>query len=299
MDAPASTPGQVESLALGNTWRPATNGVYVIKIFTKLAGDMLAANDTATVELRVVTMPATLTYDSGTPGNSMYWNGPGGFGNRFVPPVYPCSVSSVRMYMGAQSTPSTPSVGIFDDNGAGGGPGETLYITTVSVDLADWYTVTPPSPVIVNDGAFFVGAMSSVSGEPAFGMDSVPPLSFQGWEYTGVWSPSRDGVSRDVCANATISGPVGVEELYPTPAPVPARIDVNPNPFGSLTTIRLLNPTGIEKSVEIYDATGSVVRTISLSRGRASLDGRLLADGIYFARVAGTEAPVAKVIVTH
>jgi len=80
---------------------------------------------------------------------------------------------------------------------------------------------------------------------------------------------------------------------------LPARIDVNPNPFGRTAAIRLLNATGLEKSVDVYDATGSIVRTLELSRGQATLDGRLLADGIYFARVAGTEAPVAKVIVTH
>ncbi len=66
-----------------------------------------------------------------------------------------------------------------------------------------------------------------------------------------------------------------------------------------MTTIRLLNPTGLETAVELYDATGSVVGTLGLSRGQGTLDGRHLADGIYFARVVGTEAPVAKVIVTH
>ena len=97
-----------------------------------------------------------------------------------------------------------------------------------------------------------------------------------------------------------VCGPVGIfEELEPTPAPIPARIDVNPNPFGSQTSIRLLNPRGNETAIELYDATGSVVRTLALERGVARLDGRLLSDGIYFARVAGTEAPVAKVIVTH
>jgi hypothetical protein len=299
MDAAASTPGQAESLALAAQWRPSTNGTYAIKVYTKMTGDMLAANDTATLELHVVTMPATLTYDAGTPGNTMYWNGPGGFGNRFVPPVYPCSVSSAKVYMGIQTSPSNPSIGIFDDNGSGGGPGDTLYMTTVNVSAEDWFTVTPPSPVVIEDGAFFVGVMSDVSGEPTFGMDSIPPLSYQGWEYTGVWSPSRDGVLRDVCANAVISGPVGLQELPPALAPVPVRIDVNPNPFGGATTIRLLNPTGLEKGLEIYDATGSVVRELVLTRGQATLDGRLLADGIYFARVAGAEAPVAKVIVTH
>jgi hypothetical protein len=80
---------------------------------------------------------------------------------------------------------------------------------------------------------------------------------------------------------------------------MPARLDVNPNPFGGMTTIRLLNSTGLEKAIDVYDATGSVVRTLGLSRGQAVLDGRLLSGGIYFARVAGADVPVAKVIVTH
>jgi hypothetical protein len=302
MWALASDPGAVESLALTGSWRPATNGTYTIQIYTKMGGDMLAANDTATVELHVITMPALLTYDNGTPDSTMYWNGPGGFGNRFVPPVYPCSVQSARVYMAMQSSPSTPVVGIYDDNGPNGGPGDALYDTTVSVTgtTPTWFTVTPPSPVVIDTGAFFVCARSDVSSEPVFGMDVTPPHSFQGWEYTGGWSPSRDAAARDVGANATISGPVGIFEFIPpAPARLPARIDVNPNPFGSATTIRLLNPTGLERSLEVYDATGSIVRTLELSRGQATLDGRLLADGIYFARIAGTEAPVAKVIVTH
>ena len=302
MWASASNPGAVESLSLGSTWRPVTNGTYVIKIYTKMTGDMLAADDTANIELHVVTMPALLTYDSGTPGSTLYWSAPGGFGNRFVPPVYPCSIQSARVALSMAATPSTPTIGIYAANGPGGGPGDTLFLDTVSVSVATvtWDTVTPPSPVVITNGAFFVCAMSPIDSEPAFGMDSVPPLSNQGWEYTGVWAPSRDGDVRDVCANATISGQVGIlEPSQPAPIRVPARIEVNPNPFGFVTTLRLLNSTGLEKALEIYDATGGIVRTLSLSRGQATLDGRHLADGIYFARVAGTEAPVAKVIVTH
>ncbi len=299
--AAASNPGEVESLALAGTWRPSTNGTYLIKVYTKLAGDMVPVNDTATLELHVVTIPATLTYDSGTPNQNRYWSAPGGAANRFVPPVYPCSVQSVRVYMGMQAVPSDPTIGIFDDNGPGGTPGDTLYLDTVTVSAVDWFTVTPPSPVVINDGAFFVGAISDTATEPTFGYDSVPPISNQGWEEnSGVWSPGRDASGRDFCANAAISGPVGIfESMEPTPAPIPTRIDVNPNPFGSKTTVRLLNPTGLEKAIHVYDATGSVVRTLELSRGQATLDGRLLADGIYFARVVGTAVPVVKVIVTH
>jgi hypothetical protein len=297
--AGASDPGQAESLALASTWTPSTNGVYVIKVYTKMTGDLVPVNDTATIELRVVTLPGMLAYDGGTAGNSMSWTGPGGFGNRFIPPVYPCSISAIRQHMTGTATVDV-LMAIYDDDGPGGAPGTILFADTVAVLAANWYSVTLPTRVVITDGAFFVGSVSEATSNPSYGMDSVPPLSYQGWENTGGWGPSRDAPARDVCANATVTGPVGISEwLQPTPAPVPARIDVNPNPFGGTTTIRLLNPTGLETALEIYDATGSIVRTLEFSRDRATLDGRLLADGIYFARVAGAEAPVAKVIVTH
>jgi hypothetical protein len=300
MTAMASGPGETESLALTGAWRPDSNGTYVIKIYTKLTGDMLAANDTAKIELHVVTMPATLTYDSGTPTSSIGWLGPGGMASRFVPPVYPCSISSIRQHMTSIGEVDV-LLAVYDDDGPGGSLGTILFGDTVTVTSSNWYSVDLTAPVVITDGAFFVGATSQTSNDPSFGYDSTPPVSFQGWENTGAsWGPSRYSPTRDVCANATTSGLVGIfDVLQPASAPVPARIDVNPNPFVGKTTIRLLNPTGLEKGIEVYDATGSIVRTLELSRGQAMLDGRLLADGIYFARVTGTEAPVAKVIVTH
>ena len=298
MWASASNPGETESLALASTWSPVTNGTYIINVFTKMAGDMLAANDTATIELRVVTLPGVLTFD-GTPNNGVSWGDRGGLGSRFVPPVYPCSVSAIGQYMNATSGTHDVLLAIYDDDGPGEGPGTILFGDTVTATAtAGWDTVDLPTPVVITDGAFFVGG---IGDSISFGVDGSLPVSYQEWECVGdVWSPGRFAGAHDACVNATISGPVGIfESVEPATAPKPARIDVNPNPFGSRTTIRLLNPTGLEKAIELYDATGSIVRTLELSRGQAMLDGRLLADGIYFARVARTEAPVAKVIVTH
>ncbi|MBN2537332.1 T9SS type A sorting domain-containing protein, partial [candidate division WOR-3 bacterium] len=99
--------------------------------------------------------------------------------------------------------------------------------------------------------------------------------------------------------NAMVSA-TGIEEwIGPAPVPMPVRIDVNPNPLGTTARLRLVNPRGSETAVELYDATGSIVRTLELRNGAAVLDGRRLADGIYFARVAGSESPVAKVVVSH
>ncbi len=296
--AQALAPSEVDSVVAPNTWTPTSTGPFVIEVATLLTGDMMRRNDSARVECRVVTIPATLGYDGGTPNSYMSWNGPGGFGNRFEPPVYPCSVMSYRIY--SQATTSTQALlCLFDDNGPGGSPGDTLHSGTITVTAPQWYTVTPPSPVVINDGAFFVGAMSAISSAPSFGMDSILPLSFQGWEYTGVWAPSRDAAARDVVANAIVQGPVGLMELALVPAPVPVRIDVSPNPFGTSARVRLLNPRGSEQSIELFDAAGNSLRTVELVRGTARLDRRGLADGIYFARVTGAEAPVAKVVVTR
>ena len=65
-----------------------------------------------------------------------------------------------------------------------------------------------------------------------------------------------------------------------------------------------MNPLGSETEIEIYDATGSVVRTLEPSRGVTTFNGRdnanrLLADGIYFARLAGDESTVAKVVISR
>ncbi len=298
MWASASNPAETESLAPTNAWWPSTNGTYVIKIWTQLSGDMVPVNDTVTIELRVLTIPGMLTYDGGTANDFVSWGSGGGMGCRFVPPVYPCSINAIRQYM--SGTGVDVLMAIYDDDGPGGIPGTVLFGDTINVNTANWFSVTVSPSVVIDDGAFFVGATSASDGV-SYGVDATLPASYQEWECVGgAWSPCRLTTVQDACANATVSGPVGVFEwLRPTPGPVPVRIDVSPNPFGSETTIRLLNPTGREAAVELYDATGSVVRRLELSRGQAALDARHLADGIYFARVAGTEAPVAKVIVAR
>jgi len=300
MWASASDPGETESLALANTWWPSLNGTYVIKIWTQLSGEMVPVNDTATIELHVVTMPGMLVYDGGTANDFVSWGSAGGMGCRFVPPVYPCSISAVRQYMAAPASTRNVLLAVYDDDGTGGSPGTILFSDTVNVNAQNWFEVSVSPPVVIDDGAFFVGATTEYDSV-SYGVDATLPASYQEWECVGgAWSPCRFATVQDACANATVSGPVGISEwLQPTPARTPVRIEVSPNPFGSKTTIRLLNSTGLETAVELYDATGSVVRTLELSRGQAALDGRHLADGIYFARVVGAEAPVAKVIVTH
>ena len=296
-------PGDLDSIVFANTWTPATNGTYVIYIYTVMSGDVFPPNDTAKVELHVLNLPGTLTYDKGVADAYYSWNGPGGYGARFVPPVYPCSITSVRM-MAQSANGVNCAFGVFDDNGPGGSPGDTLAITNVNVSSPQWYVFNLVSALRIDDGAFFLGAMSSTSSDPSFGMDTMPPTSGQSWEYTGVWAPSRDLWVREAMFNAMISATGISEWIEPAPAPAPTRIDVNPNPFGTSARLNLINGRGTETTVEVFDATGSVVRTLDVVRGTTVFDGRdqagrLLADGIYFARVRNNDSSVAKVVISR
>ncbi len=292
----ALNPGETDSVVFPNTWTPTTTGTFVIQVISKLPQDAVPINDTAKIELRVVTLPsAVLTYDRGIASTYYGWNGPGGYGCRFVPPVYPCTVTSARVYM--QAATSTPcAIGVFDDNGLGGSPGDTFFIATVDVSTANWYTVAVRPPVIIEEGAFFVGAMSAVPNSPSFGMDSVPPISFQSWEYTTGWSQSRNADVFDVMANAIISEQVGITELLPERIQRPPRLEVSPNPGHRVVRFTVNAP--LSASVEVFDATGRLVKEVILKDGVGVLDTREIAPGIYFARVAKGGSSVAKVIVS-
>lgn len=291
---PPLHPNETDSVVFTRTWTPTNNGTFVIDVIAKLPGDAVPVNDTAKIELRVVTLPATLTYDRGTRTHMWSWNGPGGYGARFVPPVYPCSITSARMYM-SSTTPVECAIAIYDDNGLGGSPGDPLYNTTVTVSAEQWYTVTPPSPIVITDGAFFVGGTSAVPSAPSFGHDSVAPISNQSWEYTGGWATSRH--DQDVMANATVSGPVGVYELQPEPVKMPARLEVAPNPATNVVWLTLNR--AIDGEAEIFDATGKLVQIVSLRNGTGVIDSRKLPGGIYFARVKEGGSGVAKVIISR
>ncbi|UCG41976.1 MAG: T9SS type A sorting domain-containing protein [candidate division WOR-3 bacterium] len=298
-------PGDTDSVSF-SSWTPSANGVYTIEVFTVLPGDAVPTNDRRIIETRVVTYPAILTYDNGNLQTMQYyrWNGPGGYGNRFVPPAYPCSIAGIRMASSYYVTPAVCAFAILDDNGAGGGPGDTLYMTTVNVNSTTptWYTGTPSPPVVVDEGAFFVGAMSAVESEPQFGMDSIPPLSGQSWEYTGVWAPSRDMWARDAAFNATIVS-TGIEEEL-RPAPAQPHLTVSPNPFGTSARLRLVNPRTTDQTAGVYDAAGTLVRTLELERGEAvfdgrDLEGRMLSEGIYFVRLVDDDPQVTKLVIAR
>lgn len=295
-------PGQIDSMVFSPNWIPSNNGLFTFTAKTTLTGDMYPGNDQSIVEMRVVTYPAEMQYDNGLAQRQYYWNGPGGYGNRFVPPRYPCQVTGMKVY--ASATPATDIfVGVFDDNGPGGSPGDTITSSTLNVPtVAGWITLNFPTPATINDGAFFIGAISSISGRPSFGMDTLPPFSRQGWEYTAGWAPSRHAAIHDVCVRALVQA-VGIEEeLIPAASNISTK--VIPNPFCIKTVISFANPNNKTMNFYIYNSIGTRVKTLTTKAEQVVWDGRdasgkRLADGIYFLKTEDRKITIEKLIITR
>ncbi|MFB0509685.1 MAG: T9SS type A sorting domain-containing protein, partial [bacterium] len=297
-------PGEIDSMVFSPDWVASTNGQFTFTAKTSLTGDMYTGNDQSVVEMRVVTYPTELQYENIISTLNRYsWNGPGGYGNRFVPPQYPCRVTGMKVYSATTQGSVNIFVGVLDDNGPGGSPGDTLTSTTLNITLtAMWYTANFPNPVDINEGAFFIGAISSVASQPSVGMDTAAPFSRQGWEYTTAWAPSRYANIHDICIRALVQT-VGIEEELTPAGPIPQTI-VAPNPFRTQTLIKFANPQKKTVTLNIYNATGSRVKTLTAKNEEIIWHGRddagkKLADGIYFLKIEGGKENIEKLIIAH
>jgi hypothetical protein len=293
MSIASINPAEADSLVFTPSWSTTTDGLYRMKV-KSLLGDMVPDNDSLMLEFRVVTYPVELQYDGGIAHTGMAWNGDNsGYGMRFVPPVYPTQINTVRFNVNSLGTAvPTVTVQVLDDDGPGGTPGTVLYETTQIVSLAPaWYDInTAGQNIVIYDGAFFIGCITNTASSPYFGMDTMPLAGRQTWEYTGVWAPYRENETHDVLIRAVVDHGTGVEEYELLPGESGARLFAVPNPFERVTAISV--PLS-QRVVHIYDAAGRRVRTLAAENGQAFWDGvndeqRKVSQGIYFG-IAGEE----------
>lgn len=282
-------PGATDSLVFTPGWSTTTNGLYRLKIKSML-GDMVANNDSIMLEFRVVTYPVELQQDGGVAHTGYAWNGVNsGYGMRFVPPAYPTKINTARFNVNSVTVVPVVTVQVIDDDGAGGIPGTVLYSTLQSVSSAGWYDIDVSGQnIVISDGAFYIGCITNTASDPYFGMDTIPLASRQTWEYTGVWAPYRDNESHDVLIRAVVDFATGVEEYEMLPGENVTEICAHPNPFAAMTAITV--PPFYSK-IDIYDASGRKVRTLSVDNGYAYWQGendqnQRLSQGVYFG-VAG------------
>jgi hypothetical protein len=262
---------------------------------------MFVGNDSVIIETRVVSYPSELMYDDGTNDYAWSWaGGGGGIGNKFIPPRYPCRITTAKANLSA-TTAATCTLLVYAADGPGGMPGTVLGRGNISVTSTTpaWYQITLDQTI--NSGAFFVGVTSSPPAAISFICDTSSPHSYQGWEYTGVWAPHRDQATYDVEMRAMVNL-AGIEELLPIGISTPRiELKVYPNPFANNTKIQFTNrisPFGI---VEIYNAVGEKVTKLTTSEefiiwNGTDHSGRKTSPGVYFVKLRAEDAPIVKIL---
>ncbi len=249
-----TNPGEVVDIRFSRNFRPTTQGLYTMVIRSALSGDSVPGNDSIVLEMRVIQYPAELKWeDLSTPRALYYWNGPGGYGNKFYPPRYPTKITGAKIF--ASASPATSvSVLVLDDNGPLGSPGETLFQTTVSISTQQWYTVNFPTPVNITSGGFFIGFISATANQPSFGMDTLPPSSRLCWEYTTSWSPYRNP-KFDVMIRALVDVGLGVKEI------------AQPKEISFLPTVMKIKDFCRWNTATLYNVCGLPVKKERLTTG--------------------------------
>ncbi len=291
-------PGMIDSIMFDYSWIPSITGRYSLKVQTALTSDMCRNDDTVRVEVNVISDNTPLQYESGS--NADYcWNRPAGFANQFVPPSYPWSVRGAMIYASA-TTPTNLTVEVYDDNGPSGSPGDVLSQTIVNVSSAQWYQATfPLANLMINDGSYYIGAISTVANQLSFGMDTLPPFSHRLWEYTGTWNLSRFSLIRDVCIRSL--SVLGIEEIPKNDVSI-KQVSILPNPFSNFVTIKFANPMRKNKSICIYNSSGILVSHLNTKDDMIIWDGRNnsglnLPNGCYFVRMVDDEPKSLKKVI--
>ena len=175
---------------------------------------------------------------------------------------------------------------VLDDDGANGDPGTVLFDSLVTVSDTGWLSVNLISHnFIVASGGFYIGGVATQAGDPAFSMDTIPPFSKQGWEFTGSWAPHRDNARMDIGIRSAVELWTGAASEPRLPERETGRIiTAVPNPFRKLTNITFA--PGF-RSIAIYDALGRLVRELPADKGSTQWDGRdrlgnQVSPGVYF-----------------
>ena len=272
---------------------PNQPGDYNIKVWTEAAGEMWPADDTMSWDLSCAKWVEYVSEDK------MYWISSAGpdKATQFNPAdfslQYPVGLSRVRaeFYLHTQIPWSDSSFQflIYGDDGS------TLLYES---DPLEAPTGTPGAPIaytldsmlIFPSGTFYV-AVSSVSqnGRPSIFSDSCASVvhSYSGSASSG-WTPFALG---EFFISAAVQSNVGVEEGYEPGLNSPSlRITNYPNPVADQVTLKWQVPNSMPVSVNLYDATGRMIRNLYTANDKARVgtltaDTRKLAAGIYLVRL--------------
>jgi hypothetical protein len=293
-------PGATQLITYPDTWSPTVAGLYRQINITIMTGDATPANDQQTLELWVVNpslSSVSLQWDNNVAGGTgISWSGgSGGIAQHFVPPYYPCTITSVGCWIVSDADAVGYSLMVFADDGINGGPGtllDSIYKAPGSFATGSFVATNTTTPIAINSGGFYVawvmGGTSITLGE-----STTIPLSHQSYEILGAasnplnWAPYRSNEVADPIVRAIIQGAVGTNDLN---APVLTGMNLYPNPANMKSMLHYNLTEAADMQVSLYTLQGTLVSEKNMGRqpaGEGSVDVYLqnVTPGVYLCKV--------------
>lgn len=288
--------GQTEDIVYANPFIPVFPGLYRYINVTALPNDAVASNNTQELEIQVVDTTLAsieLKYDDGSAvATGISWSGgDGGCANYFIPPFYPCDVTSVSAFIVADPNVVGYYIKLIDDDGPGGSAGtvlDSVYVAGGTFTTGIFTATQLNQAVRINDGGFYV-AWEMAGDGVSLGQDQTIPFSNRTFEIlSGVMSDYRYREIEDLMIRATITrvgtgiGETapdgGLGQFYPNPASGNTAISIDASLTGHSTGIR----------VDLHDSRGRLVSTTPayVFEGRAILNVAGMESGVYTAKIS-------------
>ncbi len=285
-------PGDTELLTFDPLMFADVDTTYRLYVKSLLAGDQTLENDSLTLRVQTLTPPSWIWYGKDTvPPQGSAWSGDSsGYGNMFVPPTYPFTIDSLSLYAATANTAGDLDFVLMDDDGTNNGPGTILFEGRINVPMygVGWNTIVVSPPVVINDGAFYVGGITVSEATFSTGQGLYPPgcVGRRAWEFTGSWAQSRDAATQDpwVAVHGAWTA-VGVEE-EPVNNSLQMRFSGPQLVLGNaLFSISLTEKSDVR--ISIFDLSGRNVRTLysgEMNSGdhQVQFNGTDMSSGVYF-----------------
>jgi hypothetical protein len=274
---------------------PDTTGAYTATFAATVSGDQGPSNNTKVAEIQSVDMVVgqnfEVGFETGTSGGSINWIGGGGMGVHVDLPYYPVLIQNVKIHI-TSITASNLLVEIMADSG--GLPGSLLGSKNVTA-VTLWNTIDFSGDSIrIDSGAFFVGGR----GQMAFTYETLAPISYRSWEYTGGWTQYRSRDLQDVLIRVTVKPTEPIVGVGGGGETVPEAYALHqnfPNPFNPNTAIRYELPNEGRVVLRVYNILGQEVRTLVNAKQAAGVQtvrwdgrnnlGQAVSSGIYLYRL--------------
>jgi len=210
---------------------------------------------------------------------------------------YPVGISRVRADFYWHSSYPWPDTSFLFD--IYGDDGQTLLYQSETLEAIAGqpgpYKTADISPqLIITSGTFYVAVEPvSSTGHPSTCADSSLNGAHSYYGSPGAWAPWSPGTGLygDFFISAAVQGNVGIEEGFEPGLNSPSlRITNYPNPVTDQVTLKWQVPNSTPISVNLYDATGRLMRNLYTANGKArvgtlTVDTKSLPAGIYLARL--------------